>query len=395
MLRLVSALSQPRVIFHVGGSKVGSTALQRVLTARGSRSKSGPFRYLQWRSDGSIGDAPASAADSLGGYAFSPFRISELAAWNPQRIATAADAIVSRAASTPAVLSNEGWNSEALLLGEPEARQRSRSIFGSRGAQWEAVFYVRPQAAWLESFYLQFGIWAGREPDVFARNMQHGHEGMWAERVDALHDMGFDTVSVRYVPDVVDDFMYDVLSLPNGSVGALSVANRRVSLDLLLLMLNDSRLRPDMHSPHVEFLIERLGSAWDLPERPIPPLLGEKVIDEVVAAYSDDNARLMTLLAPEQAEAYSRDLTAFVESRVGTETTTRAELAALPLDHEYTAKLAAGALDEVLRERYGYGLPTADEHWSDALRQHPLVSRLLPQGSARALWATRAVDRLR
>ncbi len=374
---------------------MGSTALQRALTARGSRSKSGPFRYAQWRADGSVGDAPPSAADSLGGYAFSPFRISELATWDAQRISTAADAIASRAESTAVVLSNEGWNSEALLLREPHALSRCRSIFGTRGARWEAVLYVRPQAAWLESFYLQFGIWAGREPDIFARNMQNGHEGMWAERVDALHDIGFDTVSVRYVPDVVDDFMYGVLSLPTGSVGALSVANRRVSLDLLLLMLSDSRLRPDMHSPHVEFLIERMGSEWDLPERPIPPLLGEQVVDDVVAAYSDDNARLMTLLPPEQGEAFSRDLNAFVESRVGTETMSRAQLAALPLDHEYMAKLSAGALDNVMRERYGYGLPTADDHWSEALRHHPLVSRLLPQGSTRAMWAARAVDRLR
>jgi len=385
------------LVMHVGGPKVGSTALQRVLSQRAWRPRRGrPFLLAQWRVDGTLVEAPPGAQDTLGGYALSDLRLGSLGGWSGPEADRAGHALASLAGQAPVVLSNEGWASEALALDEP-GRSALRRVLASSGLRSEAVLFVRPQAPWIESFYLQFAIWRGLDIDTFARNMVRGREGMWAARVRALEELGFDDVTVRYADDVVPAFLCDVLGVSPADprLAAEAGGNQRVSLDLLLLMLANRDLRPDMHSPQVEFLVERLGPQWKLPQRPVPPLLGERLVEEVVAAFDDDNRELLGLLPAAEAEAFERRVAEFTQSRRGTELVTREALAAQPLDRDYMGALVAGALDEVMRTRYGVGLPTAPDHWTARLRDSSLARRLLPPGTGRASLAARVAERFR
>ena len=399
-----------RVVLHVGAGKCGSTSLQQTL-ARDEWRHGGrngvPFQYLRWRADGSISPVSRVASSSLMGYEYSEFQLTTLVDRSPAQIDSTVRALELASRHRPVVLSNEGWHSEALVLSsDPESVRRCQRLLSSDSLDVEAVLYVRPQAAWLESFYLQFGIWSGGTIEAHVRGMRSGREGFWAARVEALQRLGFGSVSVRYVSDVTHDFVGTVLGVPaaHPALQSMPVSNLRVSLDLLLLMLDDPTLRPSMHAPQVEFLVERVAAEWKLPHRPIPPLLGEDVIDQITETYADDNAVLATLLPPEQAVAFERDRLAFAASRAGTPTVSIEELRQLPRDDAYARALVAGALDEVMRQRFGTGLPgygagsDAEANGAEAtllhrLRTQRLVLGLLPPGSARAQMVARLVGR--
>ncbi|CAB4931764.1 MAG: hypothetical protein F2842_01450 [Actinobacteria bacterium] len=136
----------------------------------------------------------------------------------------------------------------------------------------------------------------------------------------------------------------------------------------------------------------------------MPPLLGEEVIEQITESYADDNAVLATLLPPDQAEAFERDRQAFAASRAGAPTVSIEELRQLPRDEDYSRALVAGALDEVMRQRFGTGLPgygsasTAEVTGAETtllrrLRSQRVVLGLLPPGSARAEMVARLVNR--
>lgn len=399
-----------RVVLHVGAGKCGSTSLQQTL-ARDEWRHGGrngvPFQYLRWRADGSISPVSRVASRSLMGYEYSEFQLTTLVDRSAAQIDSTVRALELASRRRPVVLSNEGWHSEALVLSsDPESVRRCRRLLSADSLDVEAVLYVRPQAAWLESFYLQFGIWSGGTIEAHVRGMRSGREGFWAARVEALQRLGFGSVSVRYVSDVTHDFVCAVLGVApsHPALQSMPVSNLRVSLDLLLLMLDDPTLRPSMHAPQVEFLVERVAAEWKLPHRPIPPLLGEDVIEQITETYADDNAVLATMLPPDQAAAFERDRLAFAASRAGAPTVSIEELRQFPRDEAYARALVAGALDEVMRQRFGTGLPGYDTG-SDAevngaeatllhrLRTQRLVLGLLPPGSARAQMVARLVGR--
>ena len=399
-----------RVVLHVGAGKCGSTSLQQTLARdewrRGGRNGV-PFQYLRWRADGSITPVSREASSSLMGYEYSECQLATLVDRSTAQIESTVRTLERASRHHPVVLSNEGWHSEALALSsKPESVRQCRRLLGAESLDVEAVLYVRPQASWLESFYLQFGIWSGGTIEAHVRRMRSGREGFWAARVEALQRLGFGSVSVRYVSDVTHDFVGTVLGVSpsHPALHSVPVANLRVSLDLLLLMLDNPTLRPDMHAPQVEFLIERVAAEWKLPHRPVPPLLGEEVIEQITESYADDNAVLATLLPPDQAEAFERDRQAFAESRAGAPTVSIEELRQLPRDEDYSRALVAGALDEVMRQRFGTGLPgygsasTAEVTGAETtllrrLRSQRVVLGLLPPGSARAEMVARLVNR--
>ena len=399
-----------RVVLHVGAGKCGSTSLQQTLARdewRHGGRNGAPFQYLRWRADGSISPVSRVASSSLMGYEYSEFQLTTLVDRSPAQIDSTVRALELASRHRPVVLSNEGWHSEALVLSsDPESVQRCRRLLSSASLDVEAVLYVRPQAAWLESFYLQFGIWSGGTIEAHVRGMRSGREGFWAARVEALQRLGFGSVSVRYVSDVTHDFVGAVLGVApsHPALQSMPVSNLRVSLDLLLLMLDDPTLRPSMHAPQVEFLVERVAAEWKLPHRPIPPLLGEDVIEQITETYAEDNAVLATMLPPDQAAAFERDRLAFAASRAGAPTVSIEELRQLPRDEAYAHALVAGALDEVMRQRFGTGLPGygagsdtevngAEATMLHRLRTQRLVLGLLPPGSARAQTVARLVGR--
>jgi len=348
-------MSAHRVVMHVGAAKAGSSALQRAVGDERWRGGDRPFTYARWRADGALDLAPEP--HPLMGYAYSELSLADLVALAPaDRERLVRDA---RSVRGTLVLSSEGWGSEVgRRAADPDFVARCREVFGPEGLAARAVLYVRPQAAWVESFYLQFAIWTGVDVDWCSQGLRNSREGFWAARAEALSAAGFD-VSVRYAPDVAGDFLTGVLGVSpdDPRVRLVSTANRRVSLDLLVLMLNHPQLRPDQHAPHVEFLAERLSDEWGLPERPVPPLVGEQLCDRIVEVYADDNRRLMGLLPAEQAAAFARDAEEFSRSRRGVPLVTRADLAAIPVLPEYLEALLAHSLDEVMRARFGGGIP--------------------------------------
>jgi len=344
-----------RLVMHVGAAKTGSTSLQRVLSSDSGGSDL--FVYRCWQSDGSFTDA-RGAQHGLNGYASSPLRLIELAEWNDAVVVKAAQEIAQLTRSSTLVLSSEGWASDAAEMSQ-DAMACLKRILTTSGVESEAVLYVRPQAPWLESFYLQFGIWEGFDIEWYALAVRLAGDGFWAKRVAALKELGFSRVTVRHVDDVVSDFMGQVLGVPAGDpwLTGRTAANPRVDLDFLLMALADPRLRPGAHSPHVEFLLERVAGEWALPHRDVPPLMGEDLVEMTENAYADDNRALMSLLSASDAERFEQRASAFRQEREGRATMTRADLMAMDIDPSYREQLVLRSLDEVMRQRFGDGIP--------------------------------------
>ncbi len=367
-----------RLVMHVGAAKTGSTSLQRVLSR--DAGSSDLFVYRCWQSDGSFTDA-RGAQHGLTGYASSPLRLIELGDWDDSLIATVAQRIAQLTRSSTLVLSSEGWAGDAAEM-SPKASANLKRILATSGVESEAVLYVRPQAPWLESFYLQFGIWEGFDIEWYAHAVRLAGDGFWAKRVAALQELGFTRVTVRHVDDVVADFMGHVLALPASDPRLIgrTAANPRVDLDFLLMALADPRLRPGPHSPHVEFLLERVAGEWELPHRDVPPLMGEDLVEVTENAYADDNRALMSLLSASDAERFEQRASAFRQEQEGRATMTRADLMAMDIDPAYREQLVLRSLDEVLRQRFGDGIPGVPPLLADgAQRATPTKKRSLVQ----------------
>ena len=345
----------PRLVMHVGAAKTGSTSLQRVLSS--DVGGSDLFVYRCWQSDGSFTDA-RGAQHGLTGYASSPLRLIELDDWDDSLIATVAQQIAQLTRSSTLVLSSEGWAGDAAEM-SPKASAHLKRILATSGIESEAVLYVRPQAPWLESFYLQFGVWEGFDIDWYAHAVRLAGDGFWAKRVAALQELGFTRVTVRHVDDVVADFMGNVLALPASDPRLIgrTAANPRVDLDFLLMALADPRLRPGPHSPQLEFLLERVSGEWELPHRDVPLLMGEELEEVTEKAYAEDNETLMSLLSGADAQRFEQRADVFRQQCVGRASVSRAELMAMEIDPQYREQLLLRSLDEVMRQRFGDGIP--------------------------------------
>lgn len=397
---------------------MGSSSLQTALSAAPSTRH---YRYVAWNRDGSFQPVDQRATDGMFGYVASGFQASDLAMWNSEETARARHTLRELAESRPVVLSGEAWGGQLGVADVADDRlQRARQIFGTPELECEAVLYVRPQAPWVESAYLQFGMWLGNDVDAYAQHLIEQRSGDWELQARRLEEVGFASVRVRYANDVVTDFMAHITGDQSFGVGVASAvhANPRVSLDLLLLMLQIPELRREPGLPDVEMFVQRHAEAWGLTARPVPPVIGGELARRITDEHAECNAALEHRLPREQAQAYQARLQQFQQEREGLPTLSRQDLASIPIDPAYRDALLTALLDDAMTVRYGTGVPqelgpdswvdrpalrgrlTSDLRWMNngwigRARTSAVGEWLVPRNSQRSQWAESVVSRLR
>jgi hypothetical protein len=190
------------------------------------------------------------------------------------------------------IASQESWINEAHLIKANETLPRL-------GLRAKVVVFVRPQIAWLNSCWWQWGAWSpltirdwveDRKPTI-----------RWAEQIGVWQSVpGVDSVEIHPVAgDVVATFL--------GSLGVTIESAKRRNISLDENLLNYLRRRTDLRpsdNPQVDFVLEQRlapnakGTPW---------VMQQDQISDLIAYYREDNLKLLSLLSGEAREAMEQD----------------------------------------------------------------------------------------
>jgi hypothetical protein len=190
------------------------------------------------------------------------------------------------------IASQESWINEAHLIKANETLPRL-------GLRAKVVVFVRPQIAWLNSCWWQWGAWSPLDFRDWVEGTKHAIR--WAEQIGAWQSVpGVDSVEIHPVAgDVVATFL--------GSLGVTIESSKRRNISLDQNLLNYLRRRTDLrslHNPVVDFVLEQRlapnakGTPW---------VMQQDQISDLIAYYREDNLKLLSLLSGEAREAMEQD----------------------------------------------------------------------------------------
>lgn len=179
------------------------------------------------------------------------------------------------------VASQESWFGEARHFAANNTLPRL-------GLRAKVVVFVRPQVAWLNSSWWQWGAWSSLD----FRNWVEGtrQNVRWTQNIAAWEAVpGVDSVEVHLVgQDVVAEFL--------GSLGVTIDSSKRRNVSLDSNVLNYLRRRTDLrslHNPVVDFVLEqRLAPA----ATGTPWVMQPDQISALIEYYREDNLKLLSLL---------------------------------------------------------------------------------------------------
>jgi hypothetical protein len=270
-----------KLTLHCGAPKCGSSALQSVLTHEPVlRSRSGArvvYGVLD-RTRGLIagqdllrdGKGPRARRTSMDANRFDSLDVSQVR-----------DAL-HRIAADELILSCEGWFSQSRFF---DALLRGLNV------PVRVVAYVRPQVAWMNSAWWQWGAWGTHSFDraIGARLRLVQWNGFAADW-EAVPQV--EQVIVRLLPkDVVQDFYEEVLHVPVPVLEAgTGEVNRSLPGSLLRLFQRHRELRPGPHDSEIEYVLGKT-----------PWVLDETVVGKILEASHAGNLALLDRLPPEQA----------------------------------------------------------------------------------------------
>lgn len=190
------------------------------------------------------------------------------------------------------ILSNEGWGNQFAVF------QRHR-LLERMGLRCHVVVYVRPQVAWLNSAWWQWGAWG----DMPLQRWANTRRLEWHRVVEGWRNTpGVEKVSVRLLPgDIVTDFAR--------VIGAVTPPHRdeaNVSLpgSVLRVLQRHRELRPDPHSSEIEFVLSR---HLKMEKGKTPWVLPPELIDRILKQTHDSNISLMECLDDEQKALMQND----------------------------------------------------------------------------------------
>lgn len=279
------------LILHCGAPKCGSSAVQAALTHIPElRSRSGRrVVYGALVPDrGVIAGAHLARAKGSRDYRAS-MSASRLAGLDLDQLAAALRAIE----ADDIVLSCEGWFAQAGLFAETLA---------ALDMPVKVVAYVRPQVAWMNSAWWQWGAWVNQP---FKRAIENRLALVQWDTLAAAWEAlpQVEEVIVRLLPgDVVPDFYEEVLDVEVPE-GLPRDVNKSLPGSMLRLFQRNRDLRPGPHDSEIEFLI---GKYVDLPGK-TPWVLDRPTVRTILDATRESNLALLERLPPEQAEAMRAD----------------------------------------------------------------------------------------
>ncbi len=190
------------------------------------------------------------------------------------------------------LLSNEAW-------GHEHAEFRDTRILEQLGVDAEVVIYVRPQVAWCNSAWWQWGAWKDVPLQRWVRNQQQ--RVGWADVVKGWQQVpGVSKVHVRLLPpDIVADFC----ALLGAAAPATAAINPSLPEAVLRVFQRHRWLRATPDDSAIEFAIGRhlrfegAGTPW---------VLDADTCARIVHESHDSNLELLELLDGE-SRARMRD----------------------------------------------------------------------------------------
>jgi len=286
------------IILHVGAAKCGSSSLQAHMSNNplfSADDGSAHYEYVCIKRDGNLlrrdGIQLHSRATPYGCQVSAgadwPWAMDEAAL---EGLSTQLRQVIAQG-RTP-IASQESWINEAHLFKANETLPRL-------GLRVKVVVFVRPQIAWLNSCWWQWGAWSPLDFRDWVEGTKHAIR--WAEQIGAWQSVpGVDSVEIHPVAgDVVATFL--------GSFGVTIESSKRRNISLDENLLNYLRRRSDLrslHNPVVDFVLEQRlapnakGTPW---------VMQQDQISDLIAYYRDDNLKLLSLLSGEAREAMEQD----------------------------------------------------------------------------------------
>lgn len=190
------------------------------------------------------------------------------------------------------ILSNEGWGHKFAVF------QRER-ILERLGLNCHVVIYVRPQVAWVNSAWWQWGVWE----DMPFQQWVNTRRLEWHRVAEGWRNTPrVDKVTVRLLPrDIVTDFSGVI-----GSVLPEHLGEANVSLPgtVLRVLQRHRHLRPEAHSSEIEFVLARHLS---MPKGKTPWVVPRPLIEKIIKQFSESNRMLLDYLDDEQKKIMMND----------------------------------------------------------------------------------------
>lgn len=289
------------VLLHVGGSKCGSSALQRflsddpVLPMQGNKT----LRYVAYYNPLKV----LLAGDNITHVARSTLMQYLNAEHLLECCASKKDMMQEFFVKAPRdescfAFSCEGWVPPQNLL--------NSTFLNSLPYAVDVLLYVRPQVKFMNSAWWQWGAWTGHSLDAFIEYQVEHQTAAWGHAVRTLQaDPAIRNVSVRLLPkDIVSDFIQ--MMHINTDTTTFREHNKSLSGDVLRLFQHNPALRPDSHGSGIDFSLERrIPSATGS----TPWVLNSDHIQKILNIYKEDTLDLLECLPDDQRIILLKDAT--------------------------------------------------------------------------------------
>jgi len=190
------------------------------------------------------------------------------------------------------VLSNEAWGNQYHIFEE-------KKLLEKLGLSVHVVMYVRPQVAWFNSAWWQWGAWSDVQFNRWLSLNKSKADWflVYSEWSKLSHVKG---VTVRLLPDdIVSDF-YGLFGIKNDMEFK---QNTSLSAGVLKLFQRHRELRENAHDSEIDFILGRhLGDM----SRP-PWVLPLDLVNELVGYFMANNKKLLAILDSEQKEMMKKN----------------------------------------------------------------------------------------
>lgn len=271
-----------RIIIHIGAGKCGSSSLQSALSAMPlQKSRDGrQYEYVAMNRGMLLRGNKISEQARKSPFGYCAFPLAGGNGDNIHAVLSAANSIqkmVNHEGVVP-ILSCEGWINEASVFTE-------QRILEEYGGGAKIIMYIRPPVDWLNSAYWQWGAWTDASFNRWFNRSKgaifwHKYAEQWSEVP------GVSEVNVRLATkDVVEDFLVRYLKAKSGH--RMTRANTGTPNHFLRFLQRNRELRPDPHSPQIEFKLADFFSSLKYNSAPwvIGPEQQEKIFSLLGTQY--------------------------------------------------------------------------------------------------------------